>query len=149
MRKEKPTGREISEKAKQLRLRDKDIVEGTKTGKRVKFTPGSLDHLKNLDELEDGQIIGVLENEIEGPETGLPPGKYNAFLTKMDGKWHVFTEAGGEIKAEAAKVEVKFHKVDERKESKGRFYPEGWCIGICLISVFFGLICLVEVQFCF
>ncbi|MCK4239580.1 MAG: hypothetical protein KAX33_10685, partial [Candidatus Lokiarchaeota archaeon] len=104
MRKEKPTGREIAERSKAIKL-DKDrFVDAEKKGKKIKFTPTKLPPLKSLDELEEGQVIGVLENELEGDETDLTAGKHNIFIANVNGEWHGFAETGGKITAEAARV---------------------------------------------
>jgi len=146
MRKEKPSGREIADMAKKTRTRT-DVVLGKKDGKNVKFTPAELEHLKDLDEFEDGQVIGILENELEGDETNLPQGKHNVFLSKVDGNWKAYAEAGGEISTEAARVEVSYHRLDERRSSQGKFHPEGWCFTICLIPFFWK--CILSARICF
>lgn len=149
MRKEKPTGREIAERSKAIKL-DKDrFVDAEKKGKKIKFTPTKLPPLKSLDELEEGQVIGVLENELEGDETDLTAGKHNIFIANVNGEWHGFAETGGKITAEAAYVSIERYHWGERKVKKPAFKLEGWClINICLVSL--GPFCLVSIGFiCF
>ena len=148
MRKERPSGKEISEKSKKINLLKDKSIEAEKEGKKIKFTPVKLEQLNSVEELEDGQIIGILENELEGDETKLPPGKHNLFLANVEGKWNVYAEANGEIKAEATKVELKKHYWGEQKAEKPKFHSEGWCIGVCIVSCFW-FFCLVEVWVCF
>ena len=144
MRKEKPTGKEIAEKAKKIKLDKEKFVHGKKNGKSVKFTGAELPTLNSEEELEEGQVIGVLENELEGDETGLPPGKYNLFLANVEGNWKVYAESGGEIKKEAARVKVEYHQWGKQKKEMPRFEPEGWCLfNVCLVSVW--IFCLVSV----
>ena len=146
MRKVKPNGREIADMAKKTRSRT-DVVLGKKDGKNVKFTPAEMKHIKDLDEFEDGQVIGILENELEGDETNLPQGKHNVFLGKVDGNWKAYAEAGGEISTEAARVEVSYHRPDEQKPSQGEFHSSGWCFSFCLVRIFW--YCAVRVRICF
>lgn len=148
MRKEKPKGEEIAEKARKIKLDKEKSVQGQKQGKNVKFTQTELPPPTSMEELEEGQIIGVLENEIEGDETDLPVGKHNLFLCNVNGNWKVYAESNGKVTAEAARVKVERHYWGERKVKKPDFNPEGFCIfnfcilgwyGICLISI--GFIC--------
>ncbi|MEE9441352.1 MAG: hypothetical protein V3V99_01640, partial [candidate division Zixibacteria bacterium] len=132
MRKEKPTAEEIVEKAKRIRLHEKGTAYGKKDGKGAKFTPADTSHIKTLDEFEEGQVIGVLENEFEGDETGLPVGKHNMYLANVGGDWHVYAESGGSIVAEAVRVDVEYHKVGDRKSTKPTFNPHGWCFCVCV-----------------
>jgi len=123
-RKEKPTGKEIADKAKAAKLDPANAIIGEKEGKKIKLTPADLSHVKTEAELEDGQMIGVLETEVAGDETPLLPGKYNLFLTKVGNDWHVYAESEGKIVAEAVRV-----KMEEAKEKKKpEFVPEGWCL---------------------
>jgi len=106
-RKDKPTGEEIANKAKAAKFDSANSTAGEKIGKKVKLTPAKLDHVKSEAELEGGQIIGMLETEAPGDETGLPPGKYNVFAAKVGNDWHVYAESGGKIVVEAVHVRAK------------------------------------------
>ena len=143
-----PSGREIAEKAKSAKLRPDRVIHGQKNGKNVTFTAADLRNLKSPKELESGQVIGVLETETEGDESGLPPGKYNLYLKKMGNEWKVYAESGGTVVGQAARVEVKTHGKPASEVVPG-FKPEGWClISICLIDCWF--FCCLEVGFiCF
>jgi len=144
MRKEKPKGSEIAEKRKKVKLDTERAIEGVKKGKKIKFTPTILPKMNSVEELEDGQVIGVLENEIEGDETDLPIGKHNIFIAKIDGEWKGFAEFNGEVVAEIEKVSIKKHHWGEKKREKPQFKEEGWCLfNICLVYVW--IFCLVSV----
>ena len=147
MRQEKPSGREIAEKAKGMRLLKGEAVKGNKNGKIITFTPADTSHIKSLDDFEEGQIVGVIENEHTGDETDLPPGKHNLFLTNIDGNWNIYAESGGNIVAEAVRVEVDYYKIGDRKPTKVTFNPNGWCFCWCLYRVWFW--CILRVCFCF
>jgi hypothetical protein len=138
-----PSGREIAEKAKSVTLHREPVIHGKKDGKNVKFTKADLGHLKSPQEVESGQVIGVLETEIEGDESGLPPGKYNLYLKKVGGEWKVYAESGGKVVGQAARVEVKTHGKPSG-EVIPRFEPEGWCLfNICIVDCW--IFCCVEV----
>lgn len=145
MRKDKPSGREISDRAKGISLQEDRALHAKREGKNIKFTPADLGHVKSLDEFENGQVMGVLDTEAEGDETGLPPGKYNVFLSNVDGKWQAFAESGGKIAATASRVDINQHKMEERKSPKTTFNPDGWCICICIVSWWW--ICLYSICF--
>jgi hypothetical protein len=135
MRKTAPTGKEISEAAKSIRLDNNKTVEGTKNGKKVKFTGVTLPAINSLEEFENGHVIGILENELEGDETKLPPGRHNVHLSCIEGIWRAFAESGGEIRAEAIRVTVEKHHMWEKKGEKPVFKGDGWCIWVCLWPV--------------
>lgn len=134
MRTTKPSGREVAEKARGVRLDKNRSFSGVKNGKNVKFTPANIDHIKTLEEFEEGQVVGVLENDLEGDESNLPVGKYNVFLANVNGEWHAYAESGGNVAAEAARVEVSQYKIGEGKSTRSTFNPNGWCCCWCLLS---------------
>ncbi len=146
MRKDKPNGTEIAEKAKGIRLQEDRALQAKKDGKNIKFVPSDLGRVKSLDEFENGQVMGVLDTEAEGDETGLPPGKYNIFLSNIDGKWQAFAESGGKIAAASARVDINHHKMEERKTTKTTFNQTGWCFCVCIVSFWF--ICIISVCIC-
>lgn len=147
MRKEKPTGKEIAEKSKKVKLKKEEAIESEKKGKKIKFTPAEIPPLNSIEELEDGLIIGTLENELEGDETKLPPGKHNIFVAKINGEWQGYAESDGEIKAEAVRVSFKRHYFGDQKAEKPKFHPEGWCLTICILRIW--IFCVGEFKFCF
>ncbi|NIM11954.1 MAG: hypothetical protein GTO45_07550 [Candidatus Aminicenantes bacterium] len=117
-------GKEIREKAKKMKLDKTKVVHGKKNGKRVKFTGAKLEHVKSMKDLEQGEVVGVLDNELSGDETNLPPGKHNVFLKKVNGEWKAYAESGGKVVAEAARVTM---EKKDKKEAKPQFKPDGWC----------------------
>ena len=136
MMKKKPTGQEIAEKSRGIRLNNDRAILGKKNGKKVKFTP-STHQFKSLEELENGVAVGELENELEGDETGLPPGKHNIFVAKVDGEWRGYAESKGKIVAEAARVSVERRPGEDIKiADASTFNPDGWCWGYCLCGCF-------------
>ena len=125
-----PTGTEVQDKAKAAKLDHGQAAEGSKGGKKSKFIPARLDHLKKKSDLEDGQVVGRVETEIEGDRSGLPPGTYNIFLANVEGSWKVYAEAGGEIVAEAASVQ---EREDTPENMPPKFRSGSFCWWVWLI----------------
>jgi uncharacterized protein YjdB len=125
-RAEKPTGAEIALKARSARLDRANAGKGEFQGKPITFTPAVLPPRVDL---AGGQVIGILENEVEGDETGLPPGKYNVFAARLADGWHVYAEAGGEIVREALRVEL-VRRPGQPADRKPRIRPKGWGVDI-------------------
>jgi len=137
-KKPKIEGPEVAAQAKQARLDQERKASAEMAGKASRFTPNHLDHLQKLEDLEKGQVIGVLDTELAGDETDLPPGKYNVFVRKGDaGEWEAVAETGGRIVSKAARVKVVTHK----ERPKGGKHPgdvllpefreHGWCWWVC------------------
>ncbi len=137
----KALGKEISEKAKKMKLDKTKVVNGKKNGKKLKFTWAKLEHLKSIKDIEKGEVIGILENEAEGDETHLPPGKHNLYLKKVNGEWKLYAESGGNITAEALRVRVEESK-KEKNIGKSRFESDGWCGILC--GWFWGMFIYIE-----
>ena len=125
-----PDGQEIKEKARGARLDRSKGGRGQKGGKNATLTPARLDHLKGTDDLENGAFIGELETEIEGDRAGLPPGKYNVFIAKVRGDWHVYAESGGQVVAEAASVT---ERPDTPRDMEPQFREGSFCWWVWLI----------------
>jgi uncharacterized protein YjdB len=125
-RADKPSGAEIAMKARAARLDRANAGTGQFQGKRIAFTPALLDPRADL---SAGQIIGTLENDVEGDETGLPAGRYNVFAAQLADGWHVYAESGGEIVREALRVTVT-QRPGAPTEKKPRIRPVGWGVDI-------------------
>ncbi len=131
-RKEKPTGKEIADKAKAAKLDNANATVGEKGAKKIKLTPADLSQVKSQAEFEDGQVLGVLETEATGDETPLSPGKYNLCLAKVGNDWHIYAESGGNVAAEALRVRVEAAR-EKPASKKPEFHPQGWCWGFWYI----------------
>lgn len=134
-RKDKPAGQEISEKAKAVKLDPANAATAERGGKKIKVTPVDLSHVKTEADLEDGQVVGVLETEVAGDETGLPPGKYHIFVAKVGDVWHAYAESGGTIAAEAKRVRVE--RTKEKPTKKADIRLQGWCTELCDTQLYF------------
>ncbi|GAG56185.1 unnamed protein product [marine sediment metagenome] len=116
------------------KFREIEVEEKEKESKQKRYDP-----IK--------KIIDLLENELEGDETKLPPGKHNIFVAKINGEWQGYAESDGEIKAEAVRVSFKRHYFGDQKAEKPKFHPEGWCVTICILRIW--IFCVGEFKFCF
>jgi hypothetical protein len=122
-----PTGQEIAAVVKRYKMKEKSTFE--LNGKKIHFTAAVIADSMDAS-LKNGFFMGVLENEIAGDETGLPPGRYNLYYTPVCGgckdgtqQSHVYAEANGKIVAEALRVSW----LNERKGTKSvEFIPKGW-----------------------
>ena len=148
-RKEMPPGREIAEMAKKMVREEGKVIQGMAGGKTVRFVGAKLDHLKKEVDVEAGAVIGILENEAPGDESGLPPGRYHLFAAKVNDKWEVYAESEGEVRGKAARVKVEQHTQEDRASLKGTFIEKGWCFRVCLIPCPICFRCLVSATVCF
>ena len=152
-----PTGLEIAEKSKNIRLYEDSRLhpEPADRETKVTFIPAKLHQFESLQEIEEGQVLGVLETDLEGDETNLPKGKYNIYLTKVDGDWQAYAEAHGKIAAKAARVSLQKHYLYECEMTKPTFHSKGWCFTYCLVGYCVGwgpfkkCWCLYSVKICF
>jgi hypothetical protein len=129
-RKDKPSGAEIAQKAKKVKLNAKKTVKAEKNGKTIAFTPvdtaadaGSAMNdavgynlttasftnspaSTQTDSLASGQVIGQLDTTQAGDETPLDPGVYNIMVAQVNGVWSSYVESNGEIIGEYTDVDV-------------------------------------------
>ncbi len=79
-----PTGEEITKAAEMAMLNHRASVTAEKDGKKVTVTPVDSTKTKTSQNLEKGQVVGLID--VEGiPE--LPNGKYVVFVRKSAGRW--------------------------------------------------------------
>ncbi len=119
-----PTGAEIAQKARAARFDAARAGKGVFEGKPMKLTPAVLNGV-GLEDLKAGQVVGLLENGAAGDETGLPPGRYDLFLSYVGQQWHAYAEANGKVVAEAIRTSV-----TEGSAPATQFQPKGWCFDI-------------------
>jgi len=117
-----PPGAEIAARAKAARLDRANATTGEFQGKRIVFTPAVLDADADL---AAGAVIGVLENDVAGDETGLPAGRYNLYAAQLGDGWHVYAESDGQIVKEALRVKVE-RRPGPPADKRPRFRAVGW-----------------------
>lgn len=112
------------------RLKDADLDEGRAVsheyqGKTITFIPARV--TKNLDDAAHGHVLGILETEVDGGETGLPAGRYTIFAKSVGGEWEAFAEVNGSVAKQA--LQVIAAQSEESKAGKPKFETSegGWC----------------------
>jgi hypothetical protein len=120
-----PAGSYIAARLKDARLDDDRAVTAEHEGKQITFTPARV--TESLDEAAQGHVLGVLETEIEGGETGLPVGRYTIFAKSVGGEWEAFAEVDGTVAKQALRVTAANAK--QGKAGKPHFEASegGWC----------------------
>jgi hypothetical protein len=121
-----PAGTYIASRLKDADLDDDRAVGAEHEGKRITFIPARV--TKNLDDAAQGYVLGVLETEVEGGETGLPVGRYTIFAKSVGGEWEAFAEADGSVAKQALRVTAT-DATEDTKVGKPRFEASdgGWC----------------------
>jgi hypothetical protein len=121
-----PPGPYIAARLKGARLDDGRAVTAEHEGKEITLTPARA--TENPDEAAQGQVLGILETEIDGSETGLPAGRYTIFAKNVGGEWEAFAEVDGSVAKQALRVTAADVKEGE-KAGKPKFEASegGWC----------------------
>jgi hypothetical protein len=121
-----PAGAYIAARLKDAHLDGNRAVTAEHEGKNITFTPARV--TESLDEAAQGHVLGVLETEIEGGETGLPPGRYTIFAKSVGGEWEAFAEVDGSVAKQALRVTAEDAKEGD-KPGKPKFEASegGWC----------------------
>jgi hypothetical protein len=94
--------------------------------KKITFTPAR--PTDDQDEAAQGYILGILETDLDGGETGLPAGRYTIFAKNVGGEWEAFAEADRAIAKQALRVTA--DDAESEKDRKPRFSVTeegGWC----------------------
>jgi hypothetical protein len=121
-----PAGAYIADRLKDARLDDDRAATEEHQGKKITLVPARV--TKNLDDAAQGHVVGVLETEIEGGETGLPAGRYTIFAKSVGGEWEAFAELDGSVVKQALQVTAAEANEDD-KPGKPKFGASegGWC----------------------
>jgi hypothetical protein len=122
-----PPGTYIADRLKDAELDDDRSAKAEHDGKRITFTPArpTSDH----DVAAQGHVLGVLETQIDGGETGLPAGRYTIFAKNVGGEWEAFAEVDGAVVKQALRVTATDADPDESKLITPKFEASegGWC----------------------
>ena len=122
-----PTGTYISERLKGAEIDEDRGATTEHEGKKIRMTPARA--TDDPDEAAQGHVIGVLETEIDGGETGLPAGRYTIFAHNVGGEWEAFAEVDGIVAKQALRVSATDVDADISKTLKPKFEASegGWC----------------------
>jgi hypothetical protein len=112
------------------RLKDADLDEGRAVtaeheGKKITFTPARV--TESLDDAAQGHVLGILETDIEGGETGLPAGRYTIFAKSVGGEWEAFAELDGSVAKQALQVTAADAQGGKPGKPKFEASEGGWC----------------------
>jgi hypothetical protein len=120
-----PAGSYIAERLKGADLDTDRAVTHEHEGKKITFIPARA--TENLDDAAQGHVLGVLETDVDGGETGLPAGRYSIFAKNVGGEWEAFAEVDGTVAKQA--LSVSEADADDSKAVKPKFKASegGWC----------------------
>jgi len=120
----RPSGNEIAEEAGKANFQKDRAVEKRygKANEVVRFIPAHIGG-KTMEDYARGAVVGLLEIDRKGPETGLPPGKYHVFVKEIKGDWHAFYENNGHIVKDAVGVHF-----DDKGHPEPKFKDNGDCV---------------------
>ncbi len=120
----RPSGNEIADEAGKANL-EKDRAVEKRYGKGsdvVRFVPAHIGG-KTMEDYARGAVVGLLDIDRKGAETGLPAGKYHVYVKEIKGSWDAFYEKDGRIVKDA--VGVRF---DEKGHPEPKFKDNGDCV---------------------
>lgn len=122
-----PAGTYIAARLRAAELDEGRAVNAEHEDKKIKFTPARA--TDDPDEAAQGHVVGVLETEIDGGETGLPAGRYTVFAKNVGGEWEAFAEVDGAVVKQALRVTATDVDDDVSKTMKPKFEASegGWC----------------------
>jgi hypothetical protein len=110
-----PPGSYVAERLKDARIDDDRAVTEERDGKKITFTPAR--PTDNRDDAAQGYVLGILDTQVEGDETRLPPGRYTIFAHNVGGEWEAFAERDGAVVQQALTVTA--HDVEGSGGDKG------------------------------
>jgi hypothetical protein len=122
-----PAGTYISARLNDAELDEDRAASAEHEGKKIRLTPARA--TEDPEEAAQGHVIGVLDTEIDGGETGLPAGRYTIFAKNVGGEWEAFAEVDGAVAKQALRVTAADVDADISKTMKPKFEASegGWC----------------------
>ena len=122
-----PAGTYISARLKDAELDEDRAASAEHEGKKITLTPARA--TEDPEEAAQGHVVGILETEIDGGETGLPVGRYTIFAKNVGGEWEAFAEVDGTVAKQALRVTATEVDADVSKTMKPKFEASegGWC----------------------
>jgi len=120
----RPSGSEIADEAGKANLQKDRAIEKRygKANEVVRFVPAHIGG-KTMEDYARGAVVGMLDIDRKGPETGLPPGKYHVFVKQIKGSWDAFYERDGHIVKDAVGVHF-----DDKGHPEPKFKDNGDCV---------------------
>src|SRR6266446_3196865 len=119
----RPSGSEIADEAGRAKFEKNRAVEKKyKNGDVVRFVP--VDRSKEtVGDFARGAVIGLLDIDRKGDQTGLPAGKYHVYIKQVKNDWTAFYERDGHIVKDAVGV-----RYIEQGSPEPKFKDGGDCV---------------------
>ena len=120
----RPSGNEIADEAGKANLQKDRAVEKRygKGSDVVRFVPAHIGG-KTMEDYARGAVVGLLDIDRKGAETGLPAGKYHVYVKQIKGSWDAFYEKDGHIVKDAVGVHF-----DDKGHPEPKFKDGGDCV---------------------
>ena len=119
----RPSGSEIAAEAGKARFEKGRAVEKKyKNGDVVRFIPADRSK-ETVGDFANGAVLGYLDIDRKGEQTGLPAGKYHVYVKKVKGDWMSFFERDGHIVKDAVGV-----KYIEEGSPEPKFRDNAECV---------------------
>ena len=120
----RPSGNEIADEAGKANLQKDRAVEKRygRGSDVVRFVPAHIGG-KTMEDYARGAVVGLLDIDRKGAETGLPAGKYHVYVKQIKGSWDAFYEKDGHIVKDAVGVHF-----DDKGHPEPKFKDNGDCV---------------------
>ena len=120
----RPSGNEIADEAAKAKFEKERAIEKRygKGSDVVRFNPAHIGG-QTMTDFARGAVVGILDIDRKGDQTGLPPGKYHVYIKEIKGDWNAFYEQDGHIVKDAVGV----HFYDQGKPEP-KFKDGGDCV---------------------
>ena len=101
----RPSGGDIADEAAKAKFeKGKSIEKKLKNGDVIRFVPADRGKNDTVGDFAKGAIVGLLDIDRKGEQTGLPPGKYHVYVKQVKSDWMSFYEKDGHIVKDAVGV---------------------------------------------
>ncbi|SRR5258705_14012967 len=101
----RPSGSDIADEAGKAKFDNGRAVEKKyKNGDIIRFIPTPRGKNDTVPEYARGAVLGILDIDRKGEQTGLPAGKYHVYVKLVKSDWMSFYEKDGHIVKDAVGV---------------------------------------------
>jgi hypothetical protein len=101
----RPSGSDIADEAAKAKFeKGRAIEKKYKNGDIVRFVPADRGKNDSVGDFARGAVLGILDIDRKGDQTGLPAGKYHVYVKQVKNDWMSFYEKDGHIVKDAVGV---------------------------------------------
>src|SRR4051812_42243331 len=101
----RPSGSDIANEAGKAKFEKNRAVEKKyKNGDTIRFIPADPGKNDTVPDFARGAVLGILDIDRKGEQTGLPAGKYHVYVKLVKKDWMSFYERDGHIVKDAVGV---------------------------------------------